>query len=151
MTYQYKYPRPALTVDALVLANTPEGNYLLLIQRKNPPFQDSWALPGGFMDMDETLEKAAKRELEEETGLVCDHLQQFKSYSAVDRDPRGRTVSVVFWEELSAIPETQAGDDAKEAQWFLLEQLPELAFDHQNILDEFKSFWVSHLDKKKDC
>jgi 8-oxo-dGTP diphosphatase len=118
----------------------------LLIQRKNPPFQDLWALPGGFMDIDETLEKAAKRELEEETGLICDHLQQFKSYSAVDRDPRGRTVSVVFWEVLSAIPETQAGDDAKEAQWFPLEQLPELAFDHEAIINDFKAF-NNHLQQ----
>lgn len=137
MTYQYTYPRPALTVDALILANTSEGAHLLLIQRKNPPFQDCWALPGGFMNMDETLEQAVVRELQEETGLVCKNLQQFKTFSVVNRDPRGRTISVVFWEVIAGIPKTTAGDDAKKAQWFSVNQLPELAFDHKQIVAEY--------------
>jgi len=136
-TYQYKYPRPALTVDILIVAGNKDHLQILLIQRKNPPFQHHWALPGGFLDMDETLEQAAARELEEETGLVCGNLQQFKSYSAINRDPRGRTVSVVFWQKLPAIAPIKAGDDAKEAQWFSISQLPELAFDHGEIVEEF--------------
>jgi len=100
--------------------------------------------------MDETLEQAAARELEEETGLVCGNLQQFKSYGAINRDPRGRTVSVVFWQKLPAIASIKAGDDAKEAQWFSLSHLPELAFDHEEIVEEFNSFWVSHRDEKNN-
>jgi 8-oxo-dGTP diphosphatase len=96
-------------------------------------------VPGGFLEMDETLEQAVVRELQEETGLVCNNLQQFKSYSAVDRDPRGRTISVVFWEVLMEIPEITAGDDAEKAQWFPVDRLPELAFDHSEIIEEFLS------------
>ncbi len=139
MPYEYAYPRPALTVDALILCKTTNGTQILLIQRKHPPFENLWALPGGFMDMDETLEQAVVRELLEETGLVCHNLQQFKSYSAVDRDPRGRTLSVVFWEVITAIPKITAGDDAKKAQWFSLDRLPELAFDHGEIIEAFLS------------
>ncbi len=135
--YQYKYPRPALTVDAIVMAENKGLKYLLLIQRKNPPFKNCWALPGGFVDMNETLEEAVARELKEETGLACFNLQQFKSYSAINRDPRGRTVSVVFWESLSGLPEIKGGDDANEAHWFPFSELPVLAFDHQQIVDDF--------------
>ncbi|MFA5419682.1 MAG: NUDIX hydrolase [Bacteroidales bacterium] len=139
MTYEYAYPRPALTVDALIICKSTTETQILLIQRKHPPFENLWALPGGFMDMDETLEQAVVRELQEETGLVCHNLQQFKSFSTVDRDPRGRTISVVFWEVLTEIPEITAGDDAKKAQWFPVEQLPQLAFDHGEIIGAFLS------------
>ncbi|MDP2722954.1 MAG: NUDIX hydrolase [Bacteroidales bacterium] len=139
MAYEYAYPRPALTVDALILCKATTETQILLIQRKHPPFENLWALPGGFIEMDETLEQAVVRELQEETGLVCENLQQFKSYSAVDRDPRGRTISVVFWEVLMEIPEITAGDDAEKAQWFPVDRLPELAFDHAEIVEEFCS------------
>ncbi len=133
--YSYNYPRPAVTVDAIIISNQ---NSVLLIERGREPFKAKWALPGGFVDMDESLEIACMRELEEETGLRVGDLKQFKAYGAVDRDPRGRTISVVFYafvtEELVAC----AGDDAAKAQWFPLDQLPELAFDHQQILDEFR-------------
>ena len=137
-TYKYKYPRPALTVDMIVLKTPCNDGEILLIQRLNPPYKDNWALPGGFVDMDETLEEAASRELKEETGLMNILLNQFKAYSAVNRDPRGRTVSMVFIG--IAPPETQvfAGDDAKNAHWFKMNNLPKLAFDHQQIIDDAK-------------
>ena len=134
MSFTYKYPRPAITVDIIVLRNSTE---ILLIQRLNEPFKDGWALPGGFVDMDETLENAAVRELEEETGLHGIDLKQFKAYSDINRDPRGRTISVVFSgisnQEYNAV----AGDDAKNVQWFDINDLPELAFDHEMIIGEF--------------
>jgi len=137
MMYEYAYPRPAVTVDALVRGQRGGVDYLVLIRRKNPPFENQWALPGGFVDMDETLEEAVVRELKEETGLVCKHLRQFKSYSAIDRDSRGRTISVVFSACLTDTPEIAGGDDAREARWFPVTELPALAFDHQQIVDEF--------------
>lgn len=136
MSFCYKYPRAALTVDAIVLALVPYAQ-VLLIQRKNPPFQDYWAFPGGFVDVSETVEEAVERELQEETGLRLKNLRQFKTFSAIDRDPRGRTVSVVFIAQLAgeATP-LVAGDDAAAVQWFSLEALPALAFDHEAILKE---------------
>ncbi len=133
--YTYPYPRPAVTVDAILIS---KQNSVLLIERGREPYVGKWALPGGFVDMDETLDVACRRELEEETCLKVGELKQFRTYGAVDRDPRGRTISVIFYsfqeEELVA----QAGDDAAKAQWFSLDDLPELAFDHQQIIDEFK-------------
>lgn len=134
--YTYPYPRPAVTVDAILIS--PEKS-VLLIERGREPYKGKWALPGGFIGMDEPLEVACRRELQEETGLRVGELTQFRAYGAVDRDPRGRTISVIFYaftgEELIA----SAGDDAANARWFPLDQLPELAFDHQQILDEFKA------------
>jgi 8-oxo-dGTP diphosphatase len=131
MNYSYAYPRPAVTVDAILLS---KKNSVLLIERNGEPFKGKWALPGGFIEMDESLETACRRELEEETGIRVGELKQFKAYGAVDRDPRGRTISVLFYafteEELVAY----AGDDAANAQWFPIDQLPELAFDHSQIL-----------------
>lgn len=137
MSYTYKYPRPAVTVD-IILFDNQEPAQLLLIRRKNPPFQGQWAFPGGFVDPDETLEHAAQRELAEETGLNVGILQQFKTYSAPDRDPRGRTISTVFYANVGneTIRNTTAGDDAESAGWFPVNQLPELAFDHEKIVNE---------------
>jgi len=134
--FTYQYPRPAVTVDAILISNQ---NSVLLIERGHEPFKGKWALPGGFVDMDEALESACIRELKEETGLTVSVLKQFRTYGAVNRDPRGRTISIIFYSfsEEEVIP--QAGDDAAKAQWFSLNQLPELAFDHQQILDEFKT------------
>lgn len=136
MKYTYDYPRPALTVDIAVFAKNKEGHEVLLICRKNDPFSGMWALPGGFVDMDETVESAASRELFEETNLSGIHLDQFHVFSEVDRDPRGRTVSVVFTGFLNESQEVKAKDDAKEARWFDLNKLPELAFDHTNIFQK---------------
>jgi 8-oxo-dGTP diphosphatase len=108
---------------------------VLLIKRLHPPFEGKWALPGGFMDMDETLEAAAVRELEEETGLSGIELKQLHAFSALDRDPRHRTVSVAFYGVLENEQTlARAGSDAKEAEWFNLNDLPPLAFDHDKIL-----------------
>jgi len=134
MSYTYKYPRPAVTVDMLVFKKAREGLQLLLIQRGHDPFQGFWAIPGGFMDMDETLEEAAVRELEEETGLQNIALTQLKAYSAPDRDPRQRTVSVAFVGFLTDNQQIKAGDDACKAQWFSANRLPPLAFDHARII-----------------
>jgi 8-oxo-dGTP diphosphatase len=132
--YTYSYPRPAVTVDAILIS---PNKSVLLIERGREPYKGQWALPGGFIDMDEELETACRRELEEETGIRVGELKQFKAFGGVNRDPRHRTISVIFYafttEEL--IP--QAGDDAARAQWFPINQLPELAFDHELILNEF--------------
>lgn len=135
--YTYKYPRAALTVDALVLAKKEKQTFVLLIERGREPFKNKWALPGGFLDMDETLEQACIRELQEETGLKVETMQQFRAYDAINRDPRHRTISVVFWAELNEMPAVTGSDDASRADWFPVDNLPELAFDHQLILEDF--------------
>jgi len=137
--YTYKYPRPALTVDSIVFTKEDNSTFVLLIQRGQEPFKNKWALPGGFVNMDELLETACRRELEEETGLKLDKMKQFKAFDAIDRDPRHRTISVVFSAEVPQKMEVKGGDDAAHAKWFSLEELPELAFDHQQILEEFFS------------
>ncbi|MBE0663389.1 MAG: NUDIX hydrolase [Bacteroidales bacterium] len=132
--HTYKFPRPAVTVDIIVFRNS--MSEVLLIKRLHPPFEGKWALPGGFMDMDETLEEAAVRELEEETGLKGIVLSQLHAFSALDRDPRHRTVSVAFYGVLeNDRASVKAGSDAKEAEWFKLNTLPPLAFDHEEILE----------------
>lgn len=139
MKYTYKYPRPALTVDAAIFQKKAGEVHILLIQRKNDPFAGLWALPGGFVNEDETLEEAIKRELVEETNINCNKLIQFKAYSAIDRDPRHRTISIVFYynggseNDFSSL---KAGDDAAQARWFSLNNLAELAFDHTKIVKE---------------
>ncbi len=135
MPYQYKYPRPALTIDAVVFKKDADDTFVLLIQRKNPPYKNRWALPGGFVDMDETLEESAARELQEETGLSDVNLKQLRAFSALERDPRGRTISVVFWGILNSDNKISAGDDAAKVQWFNIKSLPPLAFDHREVLE----------------
>ncbi|HPF51245.1 MAG TPA: NUDIX hydrolase [Draconibacterium sp.] len=138
--YTYKYPRAALTVDALVFTQKGNEKFVLLIQRGKEPFKNKWALPGGFVDMDETLEQACIRELEEETGLTVQKMEQFKAYDAIDRDPRHRTISIVFSVELDEQKQVKGGDDASRADWFPLSNLPELAFDHHQIINDYFSF-----------
>lgn len=135
--YTYPYPRPALTVDALVIAEYPESPKILLIRRGKDPFAGRWALPGGFADMDETLEQACIRELLEETGLSVPGMDQFRVYDAVDRDPRQRTISVAFCSFMPHAAKAKGGDDASDAGWFPIDQLPSLAFDHDRILSDF--------------
>ena len=135
--YSYKYPRPAVTADCVVIGSAADSSrYVLLIRRGNEPYKGCWALPGGFMDMDETLEQCALRELKEETGLTpSGDITELKSFSTVDRDPRGRTITVAFLIEMP-MTEAKGGDDAADARWFPLNELPPLAFDHDEIIKE---------------
>ena len=135
--YTYQYPRAALTVDAIVFVNRNNKTFVLLIERGREPFKNKWALPGGFIDMDETLEQACIRELEEETLLKVSEMKQFRTYDAIGRDPRHRTISVVFSTELKMKEKVKGSDDAAHARWFSIDELPELAFDHGIILTEF--------------
>ena len=132
--FSYDYPRPALTVD-LVVMTRPARPRVLLIRRKSPPFATKWSLPGGFVDENEPLETAARRELEEETGVSVAEIEQLYTFGDPGRDPRGWTVSVAFLArvEPNAI-RAKAADDAEEVGWFALDELPELAFDHAMIL-----------------
>lgn len=131
--YCYKYPHPAVTSDCVVFGWDGKGLKVLLIQRGNEPFKGKWAFPGGFMDVGETAEECARRELEEETGLADVPLEQFHAFSEVDRDPRERVVSIAFCAFVE-ISEVIGGDDAAAARWFPLDGLPLLAFDHDRIL-----------------
>lgn len=133
MPYTYKYPRPAVTADCIVITKETEPK-VLLIQRGNEPYKGCWAFPGGFMDMDETTEQCAIRELEEETGLVVSQVQQIGAYSKVDRDPRGRTITVAYLAIIDSPVPIKGQDDAASAQWFPLSTLPPLAFDHAEIM-----------------
>ncbi len=144
LPYCYDYPRPALTVDCVVFGFTADEQLqVLLIQRGLPPFEGQWALPGGFVKMDESLETAARRELREETGVEDLFLEQLYTFGAVGRDPRDRVVSVAYYALISLQDHpTQAATDASAVNWFPilavkenpLTQLPDLAFDHQQIL-----------------
>lgn len=141
MVYCYDYPRPALTVDCLIYCYEQSLSWLLLVKRKNPPFEHCWALPGGFIDMNELLVEAAARELREETGLSGIALKQFGIFDKPGRDPRGRTISFVFWGFAgNCKPAISGRSDALEAKWIELEKLPLLAFDHREIIDQARSF-----------
>lgn len=130
-THCYEYPRPAVTVDVVVLT---DDAAILLVKRRSDPFAGRWALPGGFIDMDETLADAAARELAEETGVAGLNLRQLKAFDDPDRDPRARTIGVAFLSEVNGRPDVTAGDDAAEAAWHSLADLPPLAFDHDQIV-----------------
>lgn len=140
--YTYPYPRPALTVDAIIFKKGTDE--LLLIQRGKDPYAGKWALPGGFLELDELLVDGCRRELKEETGLEVTELAQFKTYDAVQRDPRGRTISVVFYGVAGDEAAVEGADDAARAEWFHVGQLPELAFDHGLIISEFLQYTSGH-------
>jgi len=135
MAYTYKYPRPAVTADCVVITNEVEPK-VLLIQRGDQPFKGGWAFPGGFMNMDETTEQCAVRELEEETGLRLSKIQQIGAYSKVDRDPRGRTITVAYLAIVDTPVAVTGQDDAAKAEWWPLSSLPILAFDHDEIISD---------------
>ena len=129
----------AVTVDAVIFYRKADILNVLLIQRKNDPFKDQWALPGGFLEENETLEEGAKRELEEETGLKIEKLEQVSAFGAPGRDPRGRTISIAFVGQINAEVKIKASDDAVAARWFNLSDLPNLAFDHREIIFKARS------------
>lgn len=135
LMYSYKYPRPALTADCIVFARKELDFRVLLVQRANEPYKGKWAFPGGFMNMDETTEEAARRELKEETGLIVDDICQIGTFDRVDRDPRGMVITVAYFVVIDGIREVKGGDDAAVARWFSIQNLPELAFDHQEIME----------------
>lgn len=141
MTYTYDYPRAAVTADIVLFSRFEERDYVLLIRRDRPPFEGSWALPGGFIEMDETLEESALRELEEETGLKGITLKQFHTYGNPGRDPRHRTITVAFIGVCDGLPEVTGMDDARDAAWHPIDAIPQLGFDHDLIMkDALKAF-----------
>ncbi|MDQ3395282.1 MAG: NUDIX hydrolase [Bacteroidota bacterium] len=138
MSFTYEHPRPSVTVDSVVLNYNRKKIEILLIERSSDPYKNHWALPGGFLDIDEPLEAGVKRELNEETGLEVKEFVQLGAYGKPDRDPRGRVISLAY---LSLIKEggttVKAASDALEAQWFNIHELPmPLAFDHKEIIDD---------------
>ena len=171
MAYTYKYPRPAVTADCIVITREAEPKAaskqeqrdacidtaereqaratpkVLLIQRGFDPYKGCWAFPGGFMNMDETTEQCAIRELEEETGLKVTNIHQIGAYSKVDRDPRGRTITVAYLAIVDEPIAVTGQDDAAKAEWWPLSALPELAFDHADIMKDAMNLYVRRISK----
>ncbi|MFO1001496.1 MAG: NUDIX domain-containing protein [Planctomycetaceae bacterium] len=136
MSFSYQFARAAVTVDCVVFGLDDEDLKVLLIRRDLPPFEDKWALPGGFVRLDETLDEAARRELQEETSLERVFLEQLYSFGAIDRDPRERVITVAYYALVRLSDHrVQAATDARDAVWFAMDDLPPLAFDHDQILE----------------
>lgn len=132
-SYTYKYPRPSVTTDCVVFGYDGKELRLLLVERGIEPFKGKWAFPGGYLQMDETALECARRELKEETGFETSYLEQFSTFSEVDRDPRGRVITIAHI-ALVKVADVKGGDDAASAKWFRLSDVPQLAFDHDMIL-----------------
>lgn len=145
--YQYEYPHPAVTTDVVIFTVRDKQLKLLLIMRGGEPYKGKWALPGGFVQLDEDLEAGARRELAEETGISGVYLEQLYTFGAVNRDPRERVITVAYY---ALIPSDevvlQAATDAEAVGWFSMDELPELAFDHQQIVDMAHQRLVAKLD-----
>lgn len=133
LKYHYKYPHPSVTTDCVIFGFDGVKLNVLLVQRGIEPYKGRWAFPGGFLKMDESAEEGALRELREETGLQGAYLQQFHSFSAPDRDPRERVITIAYY-ALVKLQEVKGADDAADARWFALDEVPPLAFDHDLIL-----------------
>lgn len=140
MAYTYEYPRAAVTADCVVITSGEEPQ-VLLIKRGNAPFKGQWAIPGGFMEMDETTRQCAIRELKEEANLDVTDVTMIGCYDAIGRDPRHRTVTLAYLAivDPSLMSQASAGDDAADHHWFPLNELPPLAFDHGKILEDAKN------------
>lgn len=140
MSYTYEFPRPSVTTDILVFSIREGLLHILLIERNLDPFKGAWAIPGGFVQMDEDIAVCAQRELEEETGITGIPLRQLGTYGAPGRDPRGRVITVAF---LALVPSddlnAKGGSDADDARWFPIDKLPPLAFDHAQILADARA------------
>ncbi len=136
MAYTYEYPHPAVTTDIVIFTIRQDELKILLIKRALQPYQGMWALPGGFVNLEESLEDGARRELAEETGIRDVYLEQLYSFGEPDRDPRERVITVAYY---ALVPsdeiDIQAGSDAEGVSWFGMQELPELAFDHAAILE----------------
>ena len=132
-TYTYDYPRPAVTTDCVIFGYDGKELKVLLIERGIEPFKGCWAFPGGFLNMDEDALAGARRELKEETGLEDAFIEQFHTFSEPGRDPRGRVIMIAHY-ALGKIQEVEGGDDAAQARWFPIGEVPPLAFDHDRIL-----------------
>lgn len=131
----YQYPHPAVATDSVVFGYDGRRLHVLLIERGQGAFKGSWALPGGFVRMDETADEGARRELAEETNVENIYLEQFHAFTTVDRDPRERVISIAYFALVRKADYTViGGDDAVRAEWFALDKLPELAFDHADII-----------------
>jgi 8-oxo-dGTP diphosphatase len=133
--YQYNYPRPALAADIVLFAKEKNDWFVLLIQRKNEPFKNLWALPGGFVEQDELIKKAALRELKEETGITGIALKFLDYFDDPVRDPRERVITMVFTGIAEKNIPVKAASDAKKAEWFNIKDMPGLAFDHKKIIE----------------
>lgn len=147
MPFTYEYPHPAVTTDIVVFTIRQGALKVLLIKRALPPFQGRWALPGGFVEMDESLDEGARRELEEETGVTGVYLEQLYTFGRPDRDPRERVITVAYYALIpSDAIELKAATDVEGVGWFGIEELPELAFDHHEILAVARQRLVAKLD-----
>ncbi|HED35897.1 MAG TPA: NUDIX hydrolase [Gammaproteobacteria bacterium] len=145
--YQYEFPHPALTTDIVIFTIRDNQLKLLLIVRGIEPYKGKWALPGGFVNMDEDLEAAARRELQEETGISNVYLEQLYTFGDIDRDPRERVITVSYYALVASERiRLQASTDAEAVGWFSLSALPELAFDHQRIVEMAHKRLIARLD-----
>lgn len=131
--YQYEYPHPSVTTDCVIFGFDGSKLNVLLVERGIEPYKGRWAFPGGFLKMDEPAEAGARRELKEETGLETAYMRQFHTFSDPNRDPRGRVITIAYY-ALVRISEVRGGDDAAQARWFPVSEVPSLAFDHDLIL-----------------
>ncbi len=136
MSYTYAYPRPMVSADVVLFSPQDDGIFVLLVERLRDPFAGYWALPGGFVEENEDPAEAAARELEEETSIKNIHLEQLYAFGKPGRDPRGHCITIVYWgktnhQQIIA----RAGDDAKNLKWFNIKALPQLAFDHDQIIE----------------
>jgi len=144
--YSYDYPRPAVSCDCVVIGKDSHEVSVLFIKRGNEPYKDFWAFPGGFLELDEKLEDCAKRVLKEETGLDVESVKFICMADNPERDPRGRVITGIYTTEVDKTKvQIKANDDACEACWFPISNLPELAFDHSDIIKSVLKFWNLNL------